>query len=72
MSGFGLKYHRGSGGGKRRAVYLSSIGNSRHPVDNKYVVGAGVGATNAGVRRAKAIKANFNTATTQYTFRGLF
>ena len=72
MSGFGLKYNRGNGGAKRLAVYISSIGNSRHPVDNKYVVGSGIGATNMSVRRAKAIKANINTSNSVYSFRGLF
>jgi hypothetical protein len=72
MSGFGLKYHRGNGGAKRIAVYISSIGNSIHPFDNKFVVGSGVGATNISVRRAKAVKANINTSNSVYSFRGLF
>jgi hypothetical protein len=54
---YGFMFKKSGGGGARRNPRYGMICNQPQNVNNKYVPGAGVGATSVAVRRAKLIHA---------------
>jgi hypothetical protein len=51
----GFNYKRSGGGGNHRIFSLGAIANRPQDVNNKYVPGAGVGASSIATRRAKLL-----------------
>jgi len=58
----GFEYKRMNGGSNRRNFSLGSITNQPADVNNKYIPGSGVGASNISNRRAKLNHATTCTA----------
>jgi hypothetical protein len=58
----GFNYKRSGGGGNHRVLPLATIANQYSNVNNKYVPGAGVGASSIASRRAKMIHATSCTS----------
>jgi len=59
----GFNYKRSSGAGGRRNFSLGAITNQPADVNNKYVPGAGVGASSISNRRARLIRSTSCTST---------
>ena len=72
----GFVYKRNPGGGNHRTFPLGAMGNTPHDVNNRYVPGAGVGASSISNRRARLIKAATCTApypcSKEYALLGLY
>jgi hypothetical protein len=58
----GFNYKRSGGAGGRRNFSLGAITNQPADVNNKYVPGAGVGASSIATRRAKMLHSTVCTA----------
>lgn len=59
----GFNYKRSGGAGGRRNFSLGAITNQPADVNNKYVPGAGVGASSIANRRARLIRSTSCTGT---------
>jgi hypothetical protein len=53
----GFQYKNSGGGGVRRNFALQLMANQPYEINNRYVPGSGVGASNISNRRAKLIRA---------------
>jgi hypothetical protein len=53
----GFNYKKMGGGGNRRLFSLGAICNAPQDLNNRYISGAGVGASSVATRRAKKLKA---------------